>query len=76
MTDAVRPSQPVAKHLGWSGLGPFLDVVVVAFAVAASELSLLGLGPAFWALVVGTGASLLLEGEAVRALRGHRPAAS
>jgi benzoate membrane transport protein len=49
--------------------GPLRTAPVLAFAVAASDLSLLGLGAAFWALVVGTGAALLLEGEAVSRLR-------
>ncbi len=39
-------------------LGPLF-----AFAVALSEISLLGLGPFFWALVIGTVTSLLLERE-------------
>ncbi|CAA9554526.1 MAG: hypothetical protein AVDCRST_MAG19-1107, partial [uncultured Thermomicrobiales bacterium] len=34
-----------------------------------SRLSLLGLGPLFWALVLGTAVSLLLEGEALRDVR-------
>ena len=49
--------------------GPLRMAPVLAFAVAASDLSLLGLGAAFWALVVGTGAALLLEGEAASTLR-------
>lgn len=45
-------------------LGP-----VFAFVVAISEISLLGLGPLFWALVFGTGVSFLLERDGVIALR-------
>jgi predicted benzoate:H+ symporter BenE len=40
-----------------------------AFAVALSDISLLGFGNYFWALVLGTGVSLLLERDAFRALR-------
>lgn len=49
--------------------GPLRTAPVLAFAVAASDLALLGLGAAFWALVVGTGVALLLEGKAMRTLR-------
>lgn len=44
--------------------GPLLVGPMFAFAVALSEISFLGFGPFFWSLVVGTGISLLLEGEA------------
>lgn len=50
-------------------VGPLL-----AFTVAASDLTLWGFGPAIWALVIGTTATLLLEHEALSALRA--PAAS
>jgi benzoate membrane transport protein len=45
-------------------LGPLL-----AFAVSLSDISLLGFGAFFWALVIGTAVSLLVEREAVRDLR-------
>jgi benzoate membrane transport protein len=49
--------------------GPLRLGPLVAFAVASSTLSLFGLGAAFWALVFGTLTSLLIEGDALRALR-------
>ena len=55
--------------------GPLRLGPLFAVAVASSELSLLGLGPLFWALVVGTGVSLLLEADALRQLREAGPAA-
>src|SRR5215207_6403944 len=50
--------------------GPLRLGPLVAFAVASSTLSLFGLGAAFWALAFGTMTSLLVEGEALRTLRG------
>lgn len=41
--------------------GPLILGPVVAFAVAVSELQLLGLGRFFWAILFGVGVSLLLE---------------
>lgn len=41
--------------------GPLRLGPVVTFAVVLSDISLLGLGPFFWSLVLGTGFSLLLE---------------
>lgn len=49
--------------------GPLLLGPVFAFAVALSDLSMLGLGPFFWALAIGIATSLLLEREGWRALR-------
>jgi benzoate membrane transport protein len=46
--------------------GPLVLGPLFAFAVALSEISLLGLGPFFWALVIGTGVSHLLERDALR----------
>jgi predicted benzoate:H+ symporter BenE len=37
--------------------------------VASSEMTLLGFGPVFWALVVGMGVTLLLETEALADLQ-------
>jgi benzoate membrane transport protein len=50
--------------------GPLRLGPVVAFAVTSSSLSLFGLGPAFWALVLGTVASVVVEPVAVRATKG------
>jgi benzoate membrane transport protein len=50
--------------------GPLRLGPLVAFAVASSSLSLFGLGPAFWALVLGTVASVVVEPVAVRTTRG------
>lgn len=41
--------------------GPLLLGPMFAFVIALSKMSLLGLGPFFWSLVLGTGVSLLLE---------------
>jgi benzoate membrane transport protein len=49
--------------------GPLWLGPMFAFAIALSKISLFGLGPFFWALVFGTGISLLLEGEALGRLR-------
>jgi predicted benzoate:H+ symporter BenE len=45
-------------------LGPMF-----AFVIALSKMSLLGLNQFSWSLVLGTAVSLLLEGDAWRALR-------
>jgi benzoate membrane transport protein len=45
-------------------LGP-----IFAFAVALSDMTLLGLGPFFWSLVLGVSVSLLLERESWKRLR-------
>ncbi len=49
--------------------GPVLLGPMFAFAIALSDMSLLGLGPFFWSLVVGTAISLLLEREGLKELR-------
>ena len=49
--------------------GPLLLGPLFAFAIALSEISLLGFGPFFWALLIGMGISLLLEREGLRKLR-------
>lgn len=49
--------------------GPLLLGPVFAFAIALSEISFLGFGPFFWALVVGTIVSRTLEREGVRQAR-------
>ena len=48
--------------------GPLVLGPLFAFAIAMSDISLLALGPFFWALVVGTAVSLALEREAWREL--------
>lgn len=49
--------------------GPLLLGPMFAFAIALSKMSLLGLGPFFWSLVVGTAVSLLLERDEWNRLR-------
>ena len=52
--------------------GPLLLGPLFAFAIALSEISILGFGPFFWALAIGTGVSLLLERDELQML--HAPA--
>ncbi len=59
----------LAQALGEMVRGPILLGPLFAFAVASSQLTLFGLGPLFWALVIGTGVSLVLEAEALQTLR-------
>lgn len=47
-------------------LGP-----IFAFAVALSDMTVLGLGPFFWSLVLGVGISLLLERDGWKRLRAE-----
>jgi benzoate membrane transport protein len=49
--------------------GPIRHGPLFTFVVASSEMTLLGFGPVFWALVVGMGVTLLLETEALADLR-------
>ena len=49
--------------------GPLRLGPLFAFAVASSKLTLLGLGPLFWALVIGLAVTVLVEGAELRALR-------
>jgi predicted benzoate:H+ symporter BenE len=49
-------------------LGPLF-----AFAITLSEISILGFGSFFWALVIGTGVSLLLERDELQVLRSPAP---
>jgi len=49
--------------------GPLVLGPVVAFAIAVSDMSLAGLGPFFWSLIVGTVVSLVLERDGMRELR-------
>jgi benzoate membrane transport protein len=50
--------------------GPLMLGPLLTFAIALSDMSLLGLGPFFWSLVVGTLVSMLFEREGWRELRG------
>lgn len=59
----------LAQALGELVRGPLLLGPLFAFVAASSQLTLFGLGPLFWALVIGTGVSLLLEAEALQQLR-------
>ncbi|HEV2128527.1 MAG TPA: hypothetical protein VGR22_07915, partial [Thermomicrobiales bacterium] len=49
--------------------GPLRLGPLFAFVVASSELSLGGLGSAFWALVIGMTVTLVLEPNEWRAVR-------
>jgi len=49
--------------------GPLLLGRLVTLAVAISDLSLLGLGALFWASVIATATSVLVEGTGLKALR-------
>ena len=49
--------------------GPLLLGPMFAFAIALSKMSLLGLGPFFWSLVVGTLVTVLLERDTWNELR-------
>lgn len=49
--------------------GPLILGPLFAFVIALSDISFLGFGRSFWALVLGIGISLLLEGDKLRVLR-------
>ncbi len=49
--------------------GPLILGTVFAFAIALSDMTLFGLGPFFWSLVLGASISLLVEREGWRRLR-------
>ena len=51
--------------------GPLVLGPIFAFAIALSDITLLGLGPFFWSLVGGAGVSLLLERDGWRRLRAE-----
>jgi benzoate membrane transport protein len=53
--------------------GPLLLGPLFAFAIALSKISMLGFGPFFWALVIGTGISLLFERDELQMLRSPVP---
>jgi benzoate membrane transport protein len=54
--------------------GPLLLGPLFAFAIALSDISFLGFGNYFWSLVIGTGISLLLERDGLRALHKKKEA--
>ena len=49
--------------------GPLRLGPLFAFVVASSQMTLLGFGPLFWALVIGMALTLLLEQTELAALR-------
>lgn len=49
--------------------GPLLLGPLFAFAISLSEISILGFGPFFWALIIGAGVSLLLERDELKSLQ-------
>ena len=59
----------LGQALGEVVRGPLRLGPLFAFIIASSKLALLGLGPLFWALVIGTAVSLALEPAELRALR-------
>ena len=55
----------LAQALAEITRGPLRVGPLFAFVVASSQMAMLGLGPVFWAIVIGTAVSLLLEQESV-----------
>jgi benzoate membrane transport protein len=51
--------------------GPLVLGPLFAFAIALSNMTVFGLGPFFWSLVLGTAISLLLERDGWRRLRSE-----
>jgi benzoate membrane transport protein len=66
----------LAEALGEMMRGPLLVGPLFAFVAASSHLTLVGLGPLFWALVIGTAISLVLEAGALRELRARAGASA
>jgi benzoate membrane transport protein len=58
------------------GAGPLVLGPLFAFAIALSQMTVFGLGPFFWSLVLGTAISLLLERDGWRRLRAKVDEAS
>lgn len=58
------------------GAGPLVLGPLFAFAIALSQMTVFGLGPFFWSLVLGTAISLLLERDGWRQLRAKVDEAS
>jgi benzoate membrane transport protein len=59
----------LAEALGEMVRGPLRAGPLFAFVAASSQLTLFGLGPLFWALIIGTAISLVLEPGALQELR-------
>jgi predicted benzoate:H+ symporter BenE len=51
--------------------GPLVLGPLFAFAIALSQMTVFGLGPFFWSLVLGTAISLLLERDGWKRLRSE-----
>jgi benzoate membrane transport protein len=51
--------------------GPLVLGPLFAFAIALSKMTVFGLGPFFWSLVIGTAISLLLERDGWKRLRSE-----
>ncbi len=66
----------LAQALGEMVRGPLLIGPLFAFVAASSRLTLFGLGPLFWALVIGTGISLVLEAAALEEVRASAAASA
>jgi len=52
--------------------GPLVLGPIFTFAISLSDLSLFGIGPFLWALILGIGTSLLLERNELKALWDER----
>lgn len=59
----------LTRALGEITRGPLRVGPLFAFVVASSNLTILGLGPLFWALAIGMAVTLLLEAEGYSQLR-------
>jgi benzoate membrane transport protein len=66
----------LAAALREISVGPLVLGPLFAFAIALSDMTVLGLDPFFWSLVLGTAISLLLEREGWRELRATPPSTS
>jgi benzoate membrane transport protein len=66
---ALVPALAVA--LREISVGPLVLGPLFAFAIALSKMTVFGLGPFFWSLVLGTAISLLLERDAWKRLRSE-----
>lgn len=63
----------LTSALGKVGSGPLLLGPAFAFAVALSDVELLGLGPFFWALAMGLAVSFVVERDEWKSLRVGTP---
>ncbi len=61
----------LASALKEIAYGPLTLGPLFAFAIALSDMTLFGLGPFFWSLVLGTAISLLLERDGWKELRSR-----